>query len=607
MNTPDAEQTPAERPALRALLSYARPHRGILLTVLALTLAGSAAGLAQPLVIQSVLAKLMTGEGLREDILLLTGLLLASIGLTWLQSWLSERTAERVVLQVRRGLIARLIRLRTAELDRTEPGGLTTRVTSDSTLVQHAATGGLIQLVDGSIHLLATIVLMGIVSLPLLGITSAVLVVVGIAMGVVMPRIKRVTTEAQTSVGEIGAALDRSLGAARTVKANGGEAKETERATEAATRAYRAGLKGARYHALIAVLAGLIVQASFLAVIGFGGALVAMGTLELAALIGFLLYLFNLGGPVLSLVGGTTALQQGLGALARIEEVRSMAAEDDVDGTPPAPSGPPPAVTVDGLTFGYEGRTPVLDGTSFVAPAGKVTAIVGPSGSGKTTVFSLIQRFYDTEDGRILLDGTDIRSLGRAELRRRIAYVEQDSPMLAGTLRENLLYSAPDASDEAVADVLRRTLLDGFVASLPDGLDTAVGARGLALSGGERQRLAIARALLRRPQVLLLDEVTAHLDGLSETALRRTVEEAARDCTVLLIAHRLSTVTTADRLVLFENGRVSDHGRHEELLERSTLYQDLTATQLTAAPAGGAPAGPRPGPPPPPPPPGGNA
>ncbi|MGW6583075.1 ABC transporter ATP-binding protein [Streptomyces globisporus] len=585
MNTPDAEQSPAERPALRALLSYARPHRGILLTVLALTLAGSAAGLAQPLVIQSVLAKLMTGEGLREDILLLTGLLLASIGLTWLQSWLSERTAERVVLQVRRGLIARLIRLRTAELDRTEPGGLTTRVTSDSTLVQHAATGGLIQLVDGSIHLLATIVLMGIVSLPLLGITSAVLVVVGIAMGVVMPRIKRVTTEAQTSVGEIGAALDRSLGAARTVKANGGEAKETERATEAATRAYRAGLKGARYHALIAVLAGLIVQASFLAVIGFGGALVAMGTLELAALIGFLLYLFNLGGPVLSLVGGTTALQQGLGALARIEEVRSMAAEDDVDGTPPAPSGPPPAVTVDGLTFGYEGRTPVLNGTSFVAPAGKVTAIVGPSGSGKTTVFSLIQRFYDTEDGRILLDDTDIRSLGRAELRRRIAYVEQDSPMLAGTLRENLLYSAPDASDEAVADVLRRTLLDGFVASLPDGLDTAVGARGLALSGGERQRLAIARALLRRPQVLLLDEVTAHLDGLSETALRRTVEEAARDCTVLLIAHRLSTVTTAERLVLFENGRVSDHGRHEELLGRSALYQDLTATQLTAGPA----------------------
>ncbi|WP_405571400.1 ABC transporter ATP-binding protein/permease [Streptomyces sp. NBC_01167] len=583
MNTPDAEQPPAERPALRALLSYARPHRGVLSVVLLLTLLGSAAGLAQPMVIQSVLTKLMTGSSLRDDILLLVGLLVLSVGLMWSQAWLSERTAERVVLQVRRGLISRLIRLRTSELDRTEPGGLTTRVTSDSTLVQHAATGGLIQLVDGSIHLLATIVLMGITSLPLLGITSGVLLVLGVAMGVVMPRIRRVTTEAQRSVGDIGAALDRSLGAARTVKANGGEAKETERATAAAESAYRAGLTGARYHAMIAVLSGLIVQASFLAVIGFGGALVATGTLDLAALIGFLLYLFNLGGPVLSLVGGTTALQQGLGALARIEEVREMEAEDDVDEQPAAPVGPPPRVTVENLTFGYPGRTPTLVGTSFTAPAGGVTAIVGPSGSGKTTVFSLIQRFYDLDGGSILLDGTDIRSFTRAELRRRIAYVEQDSPMLAGTIRENLLYSAPDASENDIADVLRKTLLDGFVAGLPDGLDTAIGSRGLALSGGERQRLAIARALLRRPQVLLLDEVTAHLDGLSETALRKTVEQAAEDCTVLLIAHRLSTVTSADQLILFEGGRVRDHGLHQDLLARNDLYRDLTATQLAAA------------------------
>ncbi|MEV7510471.1 ABC transporter ATP-binding protein [Streptomyces sp. NPDC089922] len=583
MNTSDAEQPKAERPALRALLSYARPHRGVLSVVLLLTLMASAAGLAQPMVIQTVLGNLMTGAGLRDEILLLVGLLVLSIGLTWGQAWLSERTAERVVLHVRRGLIARLIRLRTSELDRVEPGGLTTRVTSDSTLVQHAATGGLIQIVDGSIHLLATIVLMGVMSLPLLGITSVVLLVVGVAMGVVMPRIRRITTEAQESVGAIGAALDRALGAARTVKANGGEAKETERAGAAAEQAYRAGLVGARYQAMIAVLAGLVVQASFLAVIGFGGALVATGALDLAALIGFLLYLFNLGGPILSLISGTTALQQGLGALARIEEVRQMETEDDVDLTPATPAGPPPEVVVEGLEFAYEGRTPTLKGTSFTAPAGAVTAIVGSSGSGKTTVFSLIQRFYESDAGSIRLDGTDIRSLTRADLRRRIAYVEQDSPMLAGTLRENLLYSAPDAGDEDIAEVLRKTLLDEFVAGLPDGLDTEVGTRGLALSGGERQRLAIARALLRKPQVLLLDEVTAHLDGLSEIALRRTVEQAAENCTVLLIAHRLSTVTTADRLVLFDDGRVGDHGPHEELLERNDLYRELAATQLASA------------------------
>lgn len=585
MNTSDAEQPKpkAERPALRALLSYARPHRGVLLLVLLLTLLGSAAGLAQPMVIQSVLTNLMTGAGLRDQLLLLIGLLLLSIALMWGQAWLSERTAERVVLHVRRGLIARLIRLRTSELDRTEPGGLTTRVTSDSTLVQHAATGGLIQIVDGSIHLLATVVLMGVTSLPLLGITSVVLLVVGVAMGVVMPRIRRVTTQSQESVGAIGAALDRALGAARTVKANGGEAKETERAVAAAEQAYRAGLVGARYQAMIAVLAGLIVQASFLAVIGFGGALVATGALDLAALIGFLLYLFNLGGPILSLVSGTTALQQGLGALTRIEEVREMETEDDVDATPARPTGPPPEVVVEDVEFAYQGRTPTLKGTSFTAPAGAVTAIVGSSGSGKTTVFSLIQRFYDMDGGSIRLDGTDIRSLSRADLRRRIAYVEQDSPMLAGTLRENLLYSAPDATDEAVADVLRKTLLDEFVAGLPDGLDTEVGSRGLALSGGERQRLAIARALLREPQVLLLDEVTAHLDGRSELALRKTVEQAAEHCTVLLIAHRLSTVTSADQLIVFDEGRVGAHGSHRELLEGNDLYRELATTQLVSA------------------------
>ncbi|MFG2618963.1 ABC transporter ATP-binding protein [Streptomyces sp. NPDC048507] len=582
MNTSDAEQPKAERPALRALLSYARPHRGVLLLVLLLTLLASAAGLAQPMVIQSVLTNLMTGAGLRDQLTLLIALLVLSIALMWGQAWLSERTAERVVLHVRRGLIARLIRLRTSELDRVEPGGLTTRVTSDSTLVQHAATGGLIQIVDGSIHLLATVVLMGVTSLPLLGITSVVLLVVGVAMGVVMPRIRRVTTQAQESVGAIGAALDRALGAARTVKANGGEAKETERADAAAERAYRAGLVGARYQAMIAVLAGLVVQASFLAVIGFGGALVATGALDLAALIGFLLYLFNLGGPILSLVSGTTSLQQGLGALARIEEVRQMRTEDDVDLAPARPAGPPPEVVVEDLRFSYEGRTPTLKGASFTAPAGAVTAIIGSSGSGKTTVFSLIQRFYDLDGGTIRLDGTDIRTLTRADLRRRIAYVEQDSPMLAGTLRENLLYSAPDATAEAIAEVLRKTLLDEFVAGLPDGLDTEVGSRGLALSGGERQRLAIARALLREPQVLLLDEVTAHLDGHSELALRKTVEQAAENCTVLLIAHRLSTVTSARQLVLFDDGRAADHGPHAELLERNGLYRELAATQLAS-------------------------
>lgn len=580
MENMDTQESPAAQRPLRALLSHARPHRGVMVLVLVLTLLGSAAGLAQPMVIESVLGTLMTQGSMRNTLLLLIGLLVTSTALTAVQAWLSERTAERVVLQVRQGLIHRLIRLRISELDRTEPGGLTTRVTSDSTLVQHAATNGVIQLVDGSLHLVAAIVLMGITSLHLLGITTVVLVVVGLAMGVVMPRVRQVTTRAQKSVGDIGAALDRSLGAARTVKANGAEARETQRAGAAAQQAYRAGLVGARYHAALAVLSSMVVEVSFLAVIGFGGALVATGTLDIAALIAFLLYLFNLGGPIVSLVTGATALQQGLGALARIEEVGRMETEDDVDLIPEKPAGPPPAVEIRNVTFSYADRAPALEKAAFTAGAGTLTAIVGPSGSGKTTVFSLLQRFYDPDEGEILLDGADIRSLPRAEVRRRIAYVEQDAPMLAGTLRENLLYSAPDADEKAIADVLRQTLLDSYVAGLPQGLDTPVGARGVTLSGGERQRLAIARALLRRPQVLLLDEATAHLDGRSESALRQTVEHTAKQCTVLLIAHRLSTVTSADQLLLMEQGRVRAAGSHNELMNGDSLYRELADTQL---------------------------
>ncbi|MFD3915548.1 ABC transporter ATP-binding protein [Streptomyces sp. NPDC058603] len=587
---PPAQDQPPEPPAtppLRVLLRYARPHRTVLLATLLLVLAASAAGLVQPLVAQHVLDGLSDGRGVLGPVLLLAALVVLGAGLTGLQSWWQQRTSERVVRQIRRDLVFRLIRLRVPELDRRPPGDLISRVTSDSALVQNAATEGLVMVSNGVLSILGAVVLMGVVHLGLLGVTAAVLIAVALMMVLVLPRIREAVARAQESVGAVGAALDRTLGAARTVKANGAEGRETERAGDAIEGAYRAGLAGARYVALVKVLSGVSIQAAFLAVLGVGGALVASGSLEASALIAFLLYVFYLASPVGSLVAGLSMLQQGLGAVGRIEQVKHMPVEDDVDdlrgpreplAAVAAPGAPP--VEFRDVRFSYPGRAPALRGISYTVPGGTQTALVGLSGAGKTTMFALLQRFHEPAAGQILIDGVDIATLPRSEVRRRIAYVEQESPVMAGTIGDNLRYAATGASDEDIAEVLRLTRLDTLIDRLPDGLRTEVGNRGVTLSGGERQRLAIARALLRRPEVLLLDEATAQLDASNERALRDAVDQAARRCTVILIAHRLSTVTGADQIVVLEHGLVRAAGTHAELVEADVLYRELASSQM---------------------------
>lgn len=568
----------------RAIAGYARPYwktliaGGVLLTV------GGFVGLAQPLIARRIVDSLGNDETIRDPIILLIGFIVIGALITAFGSYLLERTAESVVRGARMRLIDKILWLRLPSMERTQPGDLMSRVSSDTTLLRQAATYGFVQGLTQSILLIGIVIMMGYLDLVLLGVTIGVLALMGIIVTFAVPRIQRATKAAQESVGVIGANLERVLGAFRTVKASGAEPRERDEMAAATQDAWGHGVEVAKWQAIAGTAAWGSVQIAFLVVLGVGGARVANGSIPVSTLVAFLLYLFYLVGPIGQLVGAVVQFQQGSAALSRIDEVLTLEDERAETLIPTAASpGGPVSVEFDEVWFRYRPELePVLKGVSFDIPPRGMTALVGPSGAGKTTIFSLIERFYIPEQGAIRLDGEDVAAIPLPRLRGMIGYVEQDAPVLAGTLRDNLRFAAPDVSDADILEAMERTRLTALLGRLPDGLDTSVGHRGLTLSGGERQRIAIARAFLRRPRLLLLDEATSQLDALNELALRETISDIARETTVLVVAHRLSTVTLADRIIVLDAGQVRAVGTHEQLVDLDELYRELAATQLLA-------------------------
>jgi ABC-type multidrug transport system fused ATPase/permease subunit len=551
-------------------------------------LVAAAGALAQPALVARVIDVVGSGGALLPAVSLLVLVLVASSAVGAVQEYLLQRTAEGVVLTTRRTLADRLLRLPIAEYDRRRTGDLMSRVGADTTLLRATVTSGVVDVAGSVVVAVGALVAMALVDGWLLLLT-VLAVAIGLAVVVLVSRgVRKLSQRAQEEVGAMSAAVERALSAVRTIRASGATAREVAGVGESARRAYDAGVRVARLQALVSPAGSIAIQGAFLAVLGVGGYRVASGSISVAELVAFILYLFLLVMPLGQAISAWTQLQTGFGALARIQEVLALDPEDDERPERPAAVPVPASSRADGVplleledvTFGYPDGTPVLRGVSLQVPAGSRVALVGPSGAGKSTILALVEGFYPLDGGVVRWAGTDVRELPRAALRARLGYVEQEAPVLAGSVRDNLLLTRPDATDPELWAVLADVGLTDVVRRSPRGLDVLVGDEGVLLSGGERQRLAIARSLLARPALLLLDEPTASLDARNEGLLRDTLASAAADRALLVVAHRLSTVIDSDQIVVLDAGRVVARGTHDELVVSSPLYRELASAQL---------------------------
>ncbi|RQP11033.1 MAG: ABC transporter ATP-binding protein [Microbacteriaceae bacterium] len=599
--TPDT----GPRASFRELLPYLAEHTGMLAVAIVLSLITAALSLAQPALVSQVITVVQDGGAVGVLAWLLVALVIANGLVSAVQHYLLQRAGTSVVLSSRRALVRRMLRLPISEFDTRRTGDLVSRVGSDTTLLYAVLTQGLVDALGGAVVFVGAIIGMAIIDPVLLGATVLVIAVAIGVVGGLSGRIRVASREQQEKVGEVAAGVQRAISSIRTVRAANATDRETAAIERDAREAWGAGIRVAKVSALVVPVASIAMNVSFLVVLGLGGYRVASGAITIASLVAFILFLFLMIMPLGQAFGAVTSVNQALGALGRIQEIMRIPSEDE--GDDPAQAAPDvatdDAIRFEDVRFSYPEQAhateqekvvaselgedavaphdrEVLHGVTFSVPRGARVALVGPSGAGKSTILALIERFYDATAGVVRVDGTDVRALPREELRARIGYVEQDAPVLAGSIRDNLTLGTPDATDEQCVEVLRTVNLGEVLDRDPAGLDAAVGEEGVMLSGGERQRLAIARALLAAPPILLLDEATASLDGANEQLLREAIDAVAAERTLLVIAHRLSTVVDSDAIVVLDHGRVVGVGTHSELVASTPLYRDLAKHQL---------------------------
>ncbi|MFE5739686.1 ABC transporter ATP-binding protein [Streptomyces celluloflavus] len=564
-----------------------RGRRLLLAGILGLSLIATAATLVLPWTVGRLLQAIQLGGGLAEWTWLMVAVGLGSAIANALATYLLSRIGHQMVWRLRERSMRHSIGLglRTARQEGT--GNLATRLTADAAALKSIVDIGPIQLPMSLVTLVGTMVIMGVLDWVLLVITlAAFLVAVGV-VAVVVIALRRKYVAIQNQVGSLTEHFVATMEALTVIKACRAERTVSAELAGRAERVARCEIGASAMEALIVPVINLGQQIALVAVILGGGARIAGGDLELSTFVAFLLYLFQLTAPLMMAMSGMSTIQAGLAARKRFEDLFALPAEGLDAGTagdaPRLPVAGAPAVRFEKVRFAY-GEEPVLNQVDLTVPATGLTAMVGLSGSGKSTVLGLVERFMDPQEGRVEVFGHDADQWPLADLRGRLAYVDQSATLLRDTVRNNLTIGREiPVADEDLLRALRDVGLEEEITRLPDGLDTVLGGNH-DLSGGQRQRLALARASLSDAPLVLLDEPSSQLDTLNELRLRRLVDEIGRDRAVLVVAHRISTVRHADHVIVMDGGQVTAEGRHDDLMRTSPMYAELVHGQALGTP-----------------------
>ncbi|HAQ55412.1 MAG TPA: lipid A export permease/ATP-binding protein MsbA [Anaerovibrio sp.] len=567
----------------KRLLMYIKPYTRRLVAAVFCIIMAAGANLYLPWIIKDMIDKVLMERDMYMLNLIALGILVVMFirGVFYYgQSYLVSYVGEKVIIDVRSILFRKFQKMPLSYYDKQQTGTVMSYITNDVSAMQSAIVNNLIEMVTEASILVGSLVMMVYLDWRLSLLTLMTIPLVGYAMKIFGRKLKSSGSLIQERMADITSMLQESIAAIRVVKSFVREAYEIKRFDHQNVLNFQAAMKNVKLMSLLTPTVEFLAAVAVTFIVWFGGYEVVNGTITAGELVAFLTYAVNLANPVKRLSRVYGAIQKAMAAAERVFGVMDM--DEQIKDGPDSKVLPKieGKVVFDNVTFSYKEGQAALSNVSLTAEPGQMIALVGPSGSGKSTIANLIPRFYDIDSGSISIDGYDVREVTTDSLREQIGLVPQETMLFSTTVMENIRYGRLDATDEEIIEASKAANADEFIQELPDGYNTKIGERGLNLSGGQRQRLAIARAILKNPRVLILDEATSALDTESEKIVQDALDKLMVGRTSFVIAHRLSTIFNADQIFVVENGHVIEHGTHEELLAKDGLYSNLYNIQF---------------------------